>query len=83
MNSFADFVNISVSISSHATDLDIYLQSKVEKVIDPLKWWYNNRHMYPTIAGMCTLFPIMKYSLIPPLQSPWSSVTQGPFIGQI
>jgi len=49
---YKQFCRFCEHFSPHATDLDIYLQSKVEKVIDPLKWWYNNCHIYPTLYHM-------------------------------
>ena len=30
----------------------MYLRNEVENVKDPLKWWYDNRHVYPTLHRM-------------------------------
>ena len=33
-------------------ELDEYLSLSVEKVKDPLKWWYANRKAYPQLSCM-------------------------------
>ena len=30
----------------------MYMRNEVEKVKDPLKWWNDNRHVYPTLYRM-------------------------------
>jgi hypothetical protein len=32
--------------------LDDYLNLPLERVQDPLKWWYNQRRVYPTLHRM-------------------------------
>jgi hypothetical protein len=51
---FSDFANISVvqKVVPKATELDEYLRLPVENVKDPLKWWYHNRFLYPTLHRM-------------------------------
>lgn len=33
-------------------ELDIFLGIPVEKVEDPLVWWWDHRHAYPTLSLM-------------------------------
>ena len=49
-----DFGNISVTAKNLARllEIDQYLQLPVEYVKDPLKWWYNNRALYPNLSRM-------------------------------
>ena len=48
-----DFGNISVGKMAHErNELEEYLALPVEKVKDPLKWWYDNRNVYPRLSRM-------------------------------
>ena len=53
---FDDYTNISVaktgSSRTRRNKLDEYLQLPVENVKDPLKWWVNNRKVYPNLSRM-------------------------------
>jgi hypothetical protein len=51
---FADFSRISVGTTTSApmSELYSYLWLPVEKVKDPLQWWYQNRRDYPTLSRM-------------------------------
>ncbi len=53
MNGVIDFAIISVTSSLlQASDLDVYLQSAVENVMESLRWWNDNCHVYPTLYHM-------------------------------
>jgi hypothetical protein len=49
-----DFSKISVGTATSAppNELDSYLRLPVEKVKEPLRWWYENRRDYPTLSRM-------------------------------
>jgi hAT family C-terminal dimerisation region len=51
---FFDFANVSVTQTTppKTSELDEYLCKPVENVADPLKWWYSNQFMYPTLHRM-------------------------------
>ena len=34
------------------SELDQYLRYPVEQVKDPLKWWFHNRALYPSLHRM-------------------------------
>ena len=55
-DTFDNFANTSVtnkaSSSTCHSELDEYLQLPVENVKDALKWWVNNRMIYPNLACM-------------------------------
>ena len=69
------FANISVGTSAVAilSEVDEYLNRPVENILDPLKWWADNRRIYPNLSSMaldylsvpCKLFnTVSLYSLI-------------------
>jgi hAT family C-terminal dimerisation region len=33
-------------------ELDEYLSQPIEKVRDPMKWWWDHRHVYPKLSSM-------------------------------
>ena len=51
---FGDYSNISVGTNVVAlpSELDDDLHLPVENVKDPLKWWFNNRRLYPNLSRM-------------------------------
>ena len=51
---FATFSNISVTnhVGSQMSEVEEYLHKPVENVMDPLKWWVANRHVYPNLYHM-------------------------------
>jgi hypothetical protein len=52
-NSFASFSNLSIKQPTGAnSELDDYLRQPIENVPEPLKWWMNHAHIYPTLAPM-------------------------------
>jgi hypothetical protein len=48
------FANFAVGTSAAATvsEVDEYLNRPVESVLDPLKWWMDNRRVYPNLSSM-------------------------------
>jgi hypothetical protein len=61
---FLLFADISVATRPRVNELREYLSRPVEKVADPLKWWTNNRHVYPNLHRMA-----LDYLSIPRLSS--------------
>jgi hypothetical protein len=52
-NGFASFSNLSIKQpTGTVTELDEYLRQPVENVPEPLKWWMNHAHIYPTLSPM-------------------------------
>jgi hypothetical protein len=52
-NGFASFSNLSIKQpTGSVSELDEYLRQPVENVPDPLKWWLNHAHIYPTLSPM-------------------------------
>ena len=47
-----DFGDISLGTAQLPDELQEYLRHPVEKVADPLKWWVNNKNLYPTLHRM-------------------------------
>ena len=50
--SLLDFADISVGTKSTLTEIDDYLARAVENVKNPLKWWQDNRAIYPDLSWM-------------------------------
>jgi hAT family C-terminal dimerisation region len=50
----AEFANISIDpkTATKLSEIDDYLRLPVENVSDPLKWWYDNRRVYPNLSRM-------------------------------
>lgn len=48
------FANISVGTATtrQQNEIDEYLHLPVENVLDPLKWWYDHRRVYPNLSQM-------------------------------
>jgi hypothetical protein len=48
------FANFSVGLSTATSlnEVDEYLNRAVENVPDPLKWWNDNRRVYPNLSSM-------------------------------
>ncbi|TFY73500.1 hypothetical protein EWM64_g10512, partial [Hericium alpestre] len=48
-----DFGDISVgNEAERISELEEYLHSPVEKVKDPVQWWFSKRHVYPKLSRM-------------------------------
>jgi len=71
---FASFGNLSVTTCPRASEIQEYLSLPVKNVKDPLKWWTDNKYMYPnlhrmalnylSIPGKSSLLFYMKLTLI-------------------
>lgn len=56
------FANFSVGTAvTTLSEVDEYLKRPVENVLDPLKWWIDNRRVYPSLSSMA-----LDYLSIPP-----------------
>jgi hypothetical protein len=54
-NDFSMFLDISVASSSSQPikdELERYLSDPTVQTNNPMKWWYDNRHLYPTLSQM-------------------------------
>jgi hypothetical protein len=51
-NEFTSFGNLSVTTCPRASEIQEYLSHVVENVKDPLKWWVDNKYVYPNLHRM-------------------------------
>lgn len=51
-NGFASFGNLSVTTCPRESEIQEYLALPVENVQDPLKWWTDNKKVYPNLHRM-------------------------------
>ena len=49
---FASFGNLSVTTCPHASEIQEYLSHCVENIKDALKWWVDNKYVYPNLYRM-------------------------------
>jgi hypothetical protein len=49
---FTSFGNLSVTTCPRASEIQEYLSHVVENVKDPLKWWVDNKYVYPNLHRM-------------------------------
>ena len=49
---FASFGNLSVTTCPCASEIQEYLSHIVENIKDALKWWVDNKYVYPNLYGM-------------------------------
>ena len=49
---FASFGNLSVTTCPHVSEIQEYLSHAVENVKKPLKWWVDNKYVYPNLHSM-------------------------------
>jgi len=49
---FASFGNLSVTTCPRESEIQEYLSLPVENVKNPLKWWEDNKHIYPSLHRM-------------------------------
>ena len=47
-----DFLDIPMDGFKELNELDDYLSQAVEKVHDPIAWWWDNRKVYPRLLVM-------------------------------
>ena len=51
-NGFASFGNLSVTTCPCESEIQEYLSLPVENIKNPLKWWEDNKHIYPNLHHM-------------------------------
>jgi hypothetical protein len=49
---FTSFGNLSVTTCPRVSEIQEYLSHVVENVKDPLKWWVDNKYVYPNLHRM-------------------------------
>jgi len=55
--SFDVFAHINLpAASTSRSELDDYLTTSVENVVDPLKWWWEKRRVFPKLSRMALDF---------------------------
>jgi len=49
---FLSFGKLSVATRPRPSEIEEFLSQPVESVEDPLKWWFNKRHIFPNLHRM-------------------------------
>jgi hypothetical protein len=49
---FASFGDLSVTSAPHASEIQEYLSFPVDNIKEPLKWWVDNKNVYPNLHRM-------------------------------
>jgi hypothetical protein len=47
-----DFFDIPMDGINQPDELDEYLSQPIEKVRDPIAWWWDHRHVFPKLSKM-------------------------------
>jgi hypothetical protein len=47
-----DFLDIPMDGLKDINELDDYLSQAIEKVTDPIKWWWDHRKVFPKLSAM-------------------------------
>ena len=47
-----DFFDIPMDRIQESDELDEYLSQAIEKVRDPIAWWWNHQKVYPRLSAM-------------------------------
>ena len=47
-----DFFDIPMDGIQESDELDEYLSQAIEKVRDPIAWWWNHQKVYPRLSAM-------------------------------
>jgi hypothetical protein len=47
-----DFLDIPMNGMKDPDELDDYLSQAIEKVRDPIQWWWDHRSVYPKLSQM-------------------------------
>ena len=53
-----DFFDIPMDGIQEANELDEYLGQAIEKVKDPIAWWWNHQKVYPQPLEMALVFQV-------------------------
>ena len=74
IEAMTDFLNISMDSLKEINELNNYLSQAIEKVTDPIKWWWDHQKVFPklsamafdflSVPGMLYLMFLFKFSLI-------------------
>ena len=62
-----DFLNIPIDGLKDTNELNKYLSKAIEKVTNPIKWWWDHRMVYPKLSAMAfdvLSVPGMSYLLV-------------------
>jgi hypothetical protein len=52
MDTMTDFLDILMEGLADVNELDDYLSQAIEKVSDPISWWWDHRKVYPKLSAM-------------------------------
>ena len=52
MDTMTDFLDIPMEGLADVNELDEYLSQAIEKVSDPIAWWWDHRMVYPKLSAM-------------------------------
>lgn len=52
MDATIDFSDIPMDGLKDTNELDDYLSQGIEKVSNPIKWWWDHRKVYPKLSAM-------------------------------
>ena len=52
LDDFTDFLDIPMEDIEARGELDDYLSLPIEKVRDPIGWWWEHKAMYPKLSAM-------------------------------
>jgi hypothetical protein len=55
-NQDVDFFNIPMDGIQESNELDEYLSQAIEKVRDPIAWWWDHQRAYPQLSAMALNF---------------------------
>jgi hypothetical protein len=51
-DNFADFLDIAMDSTNDHNELNKYLSQPLERVRDPIAWWWKHQVMFPTLSAM-------------------------------
>ena len=51
-NDFTEFLDIPMDGADECSELDDFLSQPLEKVHDPIQWWWEHRIVFPTLSAM-------------------------------
>ena len=49
---FTDFLNVAMDATNNYNKLNEYLSQPLEKVRNPIAWWWKHQAMFPTLSAM-------------------------------
>jgi hypothetical protein len=57
---FMSFSDLLVTTAPHASEIQEYLNHPIKNIKDPLRWWVDNKNVYPNLHCM-----VLDYLSIP------------------